>query len=270
MQACVAGIQMNSSQDLQENLAMAKNLIHQAVDQGARLIVLPEKFALMGMDLAEKVKHSESEGNGPIQHFMQEIAAQQNIWLVGGTIPIVDGQSERACAACLVYDNHGLQVARYDKVHLFDAKLCAGQERYAESNTTAPGKDVVVLSTPIGRLGLAVCYDIRFPELFRQMHTKAVEVIAIPTAFTYTTGKVHWDILIKARAIENMAYVVSACQTGTHPNGRRTYGHSMIVNPWGDVSAMLKEEVGTVVADIDLNYLYQLRQDFPVLDHRKL
>jgi predicted amidohydrolase len=267
----VAGIQMTSTGDVNENLEMAKNLIQQAVDLGAKLVVLPEMFAMMGMDSADKLKLREELGHGLIQDFLQSQAKTHQIWLVGGTIPVAIAKDDsRARAACLVFDDKGVCVARYDKVHLFDAHLRASQEDYSESLTIQPGDKVVVVQTPFGRLGLGVCYDIRFPELFRRMHAQEVEIIALPTAFTYTTGAAHWDVLVRARAIENLAYVVTSCQTGTHTNGRKTYGHTMIVNPWGTIDAMLEDGSGVVVADINLEYMQQLRQDFPVLLHRKL
>jgi len=271
MTARIASIQMTSTENVQQNLDMAGVLIQQAVEQGAGLIVLPEMFALMGMDQFDKVRLRETFHQGPIQDFLQEQAKQHRIWLVGGTIPIaISNDKSRARAACLVYNDKGELVARYDKVHLFDVHLRKSKEEYFESKTMEPGDKVVVVPTPFGRIGLAVCYDVRFPELFRRMHEQQVEIIILPTAFTYTTGMAHWDILVRARAIENLAYVVAACQTGVHPNGRKTYGHSMIVNPWGDVIAVLPEAIGVLVKDIDLDYLKELRQDFPVLTHRRL
>jgi predicted amidohydrolase len=267
----IACVQMTSTHDVQENLDVAKKLLEEAVTAEARMVVLPEMFAIMGMDQIDKVKHRETEGQGPIQDFLRTEALRHGIWLVGGTIPIATRHDTgKARAATLVIDDQGKVVARYDKVHLFDVQLRSSQEAYAESETTEPGDKVVVVPTPFGRLGLAVCYDVRFPELFRRMHAEDVEIIALPTAFTFTTGAAHWDVLVKARAIENLAYVVAACQTGTHPNGRKTYGHSMIVNPWGDTKASLPQGVGVIVADINLDYVHQVRQDFPVLAHRKL
>jgi predicted amidohydrolase len=263
-------IQMTSTHDVHENLAMAKTLIAEAAATGAGLVILPEMFAIMGLDQVDKVKHREASGQGPIQDFLREEALRQGVWLVGGTIPIAaENNIEKVRAACLVVDNKGNEVARYDKVHLFDARLQSGKEAYTESHTTQPGERVVVVPTPFGRLGLAVCYDVRFPELFRQMHAEKVEIIALPTAFTFTTGVAHWDILVRARAIENLVYVATACQVGTHPSGRRTYGHSMIVNPWGDVQASLPEGAGVISAEINLEYMRQVRQDFPALLHRR-
>jgi len=270
MQTRIASIQMTSTGDIEQNLKMVADFIQQAAVQGAHLVVLPEMFALMGMNPTEKCKYRETEGHGPIQDFLSKAAKQNQLWIVGGTLPIAASQeSLRSRAACLVYNDKGEQVARYDKVHLFDANLRASQEAYLESSTTEPGDQVVVVKTPFGRLGLAVCYDVRFPELFRFMHEQEVEMIAIPTAFTYTTGTAHWDVLVRARAIENMAYVIASCQTGAHPNGRRTFGHSMIVNPWGEVIASLATDPGVIIAEINLDHMRQLREDFPVLAHRK-
>ncbi len=266
----VASIQMTSAHDVKHNLEIAKKLIADAAAENARLVVLPEMFALMGVDQLDKVKHKEDISHGLIQDFLYAQARQHKIWIVGGTIPIsVSGNENKVHAACLVINDLGECVARYDKVHLFDVYLNSSQETYLESQNVEPGSQVVVVPTPFGRLGLAVCYDLRFPEMFRQMHEQQVEVIAVPAAFTYATGQFHWDILVRARALENLAYVITACQTGTHENKRKTYGHSMIVNPWGMVVACLPEKVGIVVADIDLNYQQKIRQDFPVLSHRK-
>jgi predicted amidohydrolase len=271
MQPRVAAIQMTSGDDVTENLAMAKKLMTQAAAENAGLIVLPEMFATMGMQAEIKINHREIDGNGVIQDFLRAEARRLGVWLVGGTIPLaVADNPTQSRAACLVLNQQGEVVARYDKVHLFDVHLRASQEKYSESTATQPGDKIVVVDTPFGRLGLAVCYDVRFPELFRQMHAQSVEIIAMPTAFTYATGAAHWDVLVRARAIENLAYLVASCQTGTHPNQRRTYGHSMVVNPWGKVISVLPEAIGVVTADIDLEYLRQLRQDFPVLLHRKL
>ncbi len=271
----VACVQMTSTSDVTQNLSAAKKLIQQAVEQQARLVVLPEMFALMGMDQMDKLKQREKIGSGPIQDFLREQSAQHKIWLVGGTIPIaVANNSEKARAACLLFNDHGECVARYDKVHLFDVDLLdvnrrGKQESYRESKIIEPGGEVVVIPTPFGRLGLAVCYDVRFPELFRQMLSKQVEIIVLPTAFTYTTGVAHWDVLVRARAIENLSYVIAACQTGVHVNGRKTYGHSMMVNPWGEVIVSLPQEPGVIVAEIDLEKLHQVRHDFPALAHRR-
>lgn len=265
----VACVQMNSSHDVKQNLLSAKKWIQQAAEQGAQLIVLPEMFAIMGLDQIDKVQHRETITHGPIQDFLHQQAKQHGVWLVGGTIPIASPDHDKVFASSLVFDDQGDNVARYDKMHLFDVMLSATQEIHAESKTTVPGKDIVVISTPFGKLGLGVCYDVRFPEMFRFMHHQGVEIIALPAAFTYTTGSLHWDVLVRARAIENLSYVLAACQTGTHPSGRRTYGHSMIVNPWGEVQSCLPEGEGVIVTEINLEFLHQIREEFPALSHRK-
>lgn len=267
----IACVQMTSTDKVAENLTAAKNLIKQAVAEKAHLVVLPEMFALMTTDQAEKIKIREEFGKGPIQQFLSAQAAENKIWIVGGTIPIaIPNNKNKSRATCLVFDDQGKCVTRYDKMHLFDVSLQSGKEVYSESNTIEAGDQVVVLKTPFGKLGLAVCYDVRFPELFRQMLAKEVEIIILPTAFTYITGAAHWDVLVRARAIENLSYVAAACQTGTHPGGRKTFGHSMIVNPWGEVQASLPDKTGVITAEIDLHYLQQIRKDFPALSHRKI
>lgn len=266
-----ACIQMTSTGDVAENLSVAKKFIQQAAAEKARLVVLPEMFALIAMEPMDKIKMREEFGLGPIQEFLSEQAAQHKIWIVGGTIPIaVSNNKNKARAGCLVFDDKGKCVGRYDKIHLFDASLQAGKEVYSESNIIESGDKIVVVSTPFGKLGLAVCYDVRFPELFREMLSKGVEIIALPSAFTYTTGAAHWNVLVRARAIENLSYIVAGCQTGTHSNGRKTYGHSMLVNPWGEVLASLPEKQGVVVGEIDLDYLHKIRKEFPALLHRKI
>lgn len=270
MEYRVAAIQMSSGQDLNVNLLKAKELISQAAHEGAGLIVLPEMFAIMGLDQLDKIKYRETMGSGPIQDFLHEQAAKYKIWLVGGTLPMAVSDENKVRASCLVFDAEGVCVARYDKMHLFDVTLKDKQEAYSESRTTEPGDKVVVLQTPYGKLGLAVCYDLRFPEMFRLMHQQGVEIIALPSAFTYITGSAHWEVLVRARAIENLVYMIAAGQTGTHANARKTFGHSMIVNPWGEIKSMLAQDVGIVVSDIQLDYLHQLRGEFPVLSHRKV
>lgn len=270
MQKKVAGIQMNSGGELKENLRMAKELIQQSVDEGAGLVVLPEMFAVMGLDQQERVKYRETVDHGPIQDFLKEQAAKHKVWLVGGTLPIKTEDENKVRAACLVYNAEGKQAARYDKIHLFDVTLSGKTESYSESKTIEPGKKIAVLQTPFGKLGLAVCYDVRFPELFRLMHNEGVELIALPAAFTYTTGVAHWEILIRARAIENQVYMIASAQSGVHPNGRKTFGHSMIVNPWGEIDALLEQGLGVVTSEIHLHYLHQLRNEFPALAHRRV
>lgn len=265
----VAAIQMASGPNVSANLLEAKRLISMAASSEAKLVVLPENFAIMGMAESDKVKIREKEGVGQIQEFLQEQAARHDIWLVGGTIPIEADDDKKIRAACILYDNSGAQVVRYDKTHLFDVHLPDSDVRYVESETIEAGDKYCVHDTPFGKLGIAVCYDLRFPELFRSMLQKDVEVIAIPSAFTKKTGKSHWDILVRARAIENLSYVIAADQGGYHVNGQESYGHSMIVDPWGNVLDRLPNGSGVVVADIDRNALHKIRQSFPVLKHRK-
>ncbi len=271
MQCQVAAIQMTSGLDVKKNLSIAKHLIQKAVDGGANIIVLPEMFAVMGVDQMDKVKMREPFGHGPIQDFLSEAAATHHIWLVGGTIPLtVEKNDEKVNASCLLLNDQGKVVARYDKIHLFDVSIHQTRESYHESKTTEPGNKVVVAQTPWGKLGLAVCYDLRFPELFRTMSDQEVEMVVLPAAFTFTTGSLHWDVLVRARAIENQVYLIAAAQTGVHENGRKTYGHSMIVDPWGVVKASLSDDQGVVRATLDFDYLKKIRGEFPVLSHRIL
>ena len=266
----VAAIQMASGPKVSANLTEAGRLIRQAVDAGAELVVLPENFAIMGNSEQDKVRVREAEGEGPIQSFLAEQARQNRIWIVGGTIPLAASDSEHIRAACLLYDDQGEVRARYDKIHLFDVQLPEDSETYNESATIEPGTTTTVVDTPFGRIGMAVCYDLRFPELFRQMVDQDVEVIAVPAAFTAITGKAHWDVLVRSRAIENLCYIIAAAQGGYHINGRETHGDSMIVDPWGVVLDRLPRGSGVVIADIDLDKIRNTRRHFPVLSHRKI
>lgn len=266
----VAALQMSSRADVKKNLESAAELIKKAADAGAKLAVLPEMFAIINATDEQKLKAKEKFGSGPIQDFLAEQALKNNIWLVGGTIPIASENCEKYRAACLVHNNQGERVARYDKIHLFDAEVKPGVEVYQESRDTEPGDTITVIETPLGKLGVAICYDIRFPELFRLMQKQGIEIIAIPAAFVVKTGQAHWETLMRARAIENFCYVIGAGQTGIHDNGRSTYGHSMIVHPWGNVMACLPETVGIVTADIKLQELEKIRTDFPTQKHRRL
>lgn len=262
----VAAVQMASGPNVPANLGEARRLIEKAVDQGARLVVLPEYFPIMGLKDTDKLAVREQPGSGMIQFFLSKVARELKIWLVGGSIPLVADEPDKMRNACLVYDDNGEQVARYDKIHLFNLEL--GNEHYDEGRTIEPGKQVVVVDSPFGRLGLAVCYDLRFPELFRAMHD--VNIIVLPSAFTETTGKMHWEVLVRARAIENLAYIVAAGQGGYHINGRETHGNSMIVDPWGKVLDRLPRGSGVVVAEIDPSYLASLRASLPALSHRTI
>ena len=266
----VAAIQMASGPNVQANLSEAERLIGEAVRGGAGLVVLPENFALMGMSEGDQLKISEDDGNGPIQEFLAAQARLHGIWLVGGTLPVRDPESEKVCSACMLFNDQGERVARYDKIHLFDVTLEESGESYNESATFRHGRDIVVVDTPFGKLGLAVCYDLRFPELFRGMLDRGVEIVALPSAFTAITGRAHWESLIRARAIENLIYVVAAAQGGYHVSGRETHGDSMIVDPWGTVLQRLPRGAGVVLGKIDLERLHSTRRSFPTIAHRRL
>jgi len=266
----VAAIQMASGPNVNANLIEAERLITLAADSGAGLIVLPENFALMGQDELEKVKIREKFGSGQIQNFLSDQALKHKIWLVGGTVPLVANVENKVRAASLVYDDKGKCVARYDKVHLFDVHIEESSENYNESETIEADDKIVVVDTPFGRLGLSICYDLRFPELFRHMLDKGVDIIVLPAAFTAITGKAHWEPLVRARAIENLSYVIAAAQGGYHLNGRETYGDSMIVNPWGTILDRLPRGSGFVIAQIDPEYIAVTRRNFPTIEHKKL
>ena len=266
----VAAIQMASGPNVQANLDEAKKLINIAVQQEAELIVLPENFAIMGMKEADMVAVAEQFGQGLIQDFLSAQAKKHDVWLVGGTTPIQSNEANKVYSTCLLFNNQGEVVSRYDKIHLFDVTLEENDESYTESETTTPGEKVVVTETPFGRLGLAICYDLRFPEMFRAMADEKVDICVLPSSFTSLTGKAHWETLIRARAIENLSYMVAAAQGGYHVNGRETYGDSMIVDPWGVVLNRLPHGTGVVLSDIDLGKLKKTRQLFPALDHRRL
>lgn len=265
----VAVVQMASGPDFEANLAEAERLIARAAAAGAGLVVLPENFAAMGLSESDKLARREAEGEGPIQDMLAAQAARHGVWIVGGTVPLASGESGRAYASCLLFDASGARVARYDKIHLFDVVLEQSGEEYMESRTTVAGDRIVVVDTPFGRLGLAVCYDLRFPEVFRAMLDRGVELIAVPSAFTAFTGKAHWEILVRARALENQCYLLAAAQSGEHGNGRRTHGDSMIVDPWGVVMERLPEGAGVVAVDCDRAHLARIRGNFPAVSHRR-
>ncbi len=265
----VAAVQMASGPNIETNLKETERLIARAVEQGAGLVVLPENFSLIGLNEGDKVRQSERDGDGRAQTFLSQQAVRHRIWIVGGTIPVASNDPGRVCSACLLFDSKGNRVARYDKIHLFDVTLEQSGEQYRESMTTVPGNRVIVVDSPFGRLGLAVCYDLRFPELFRAMLDEGVEIFAVPSAFTALTGKAHWEVLVRARAIENQSYVIAAAQGGFHLNGRETYGDSMVVDPWGVVIDRLPRGAGVVCADINRTYLERIRRSFPALSHRR-
>jgi len=262
----IAGIQMASGPQVSANLSEAERLIEIAVAQGAKLIALPEYFAIMGLKDTDKVKVREKEGSGPIQRFLAKMAKKHQIWLLGGSIPLESGTPKKVRNACLAFDPTGKLVARYDKIHLFNLDL--GNEHYHEDDTIEAGDRVVVLDTPLGRIGLSICYDLRFPELYRAMGE--VDLIVVPSAFTDTTGKAHWETLVRARAIENLCYVLAPAQGGYHLSGRETHGNSMIVDPWGVVLDRLPRGSGIVLAGINPAYQKSLRKSLPALQHRTL
>ena len=266
--ALIAALQMAAGPNVPANLMEAGRLIKEAAARGARMVVLPETFAMMGADEADRVKIAETFGDGPIQTFISQQAIKYGVWIVAGTIPIRSEDPAKSYAASILYDAKGKVVARYDKIHLFDVELSENHEVYTESDTTMPGHQPVVVDTPFGKMGLSVCYDLRFPELYRRLSEQGAQILVIPAAFTELTGKAHWDVLIRARAIENLCYVIAPGQGGYHVSGRTTYGHSMIVDYWGRVRDVREKGAGVVLADIDLDALEQTRKTFPVLSHR--
>ena len=268
----VAAIQMNSGPDVSANLELADRLLAGAAADGCQMAVLPENFALMPLRGRDKAQHAEQAGAGPIQAFLADAASRHGIWIVAGSMPLVSPgiDEERVYGACPVYDNTGTEQAMYRKIHLFDVDLVEKGESYRESNSMYPGDDVVAVDTPAGRLGLTICYDLRFPELFRRLVDDGATLFTVPAAFTATTGEAHWHTLLRARAIENLAYVIASGQYGRHPDNRSTYGHSLICDPWGRVLAEQAEGNCFVAADIDPDLPAKLRGEFPALSNRRL
>ncbi len=262
----VAAVQMVSGPDVAANLQEAERLIAEAAAGGAQLVVLPEYFALISPDETAKLALREPDGDGPLQRFLSETAMRHRVWLVGGTIPLTAEADDKVRNAILVYDDTGHRVARYDKLHLFGFRK--GAEAYDESRTIEAGAEVVTFDAPFGRVGLSVCYDLRFPELFRAMGDLAL--IVLPAAFTETTGRAHWEVLLRARAVENLCYVLASAQGGEHPGGRRTWGDSMLIDPWGTVLAHLPRGAGVVLGAIDTEHQRTLRESLPALQHRRL
>jgi len=272
----IAAIQMVSTPDVQRNLADAAELLARAAGEGATLAGLPEYFCLIGRRDEDKLTHAEPPGHGPIQDFLREQAQLHGLWLIGGTIPVASSESGRVYNRSLLLGPQGQVVAHYDKVHLF--RFNNGREAYDEARVLKEGAQAVAAtmgSEPTLRLGLSVCYDLRFPELFRAMSfgpssPTPCDLVAVPSAFTHTTGQAHWEVLLRARAIENQCYVMAPAQGGLHENGRRTWGHSLVVDPWGEVLACVEEGPGVAVADVDLQRLADVRQQLPALQHRRL
>jgi deaminated glutathione amidase len=267
----VAAVQMVSTDTVPENLKQAEDLIAEAVSKQATMVTLPENFPLMGKEDADRLAIKESYGSGPLQDFLSEQAKQHQIWLLGGTIPLKSKVPNKVYPASLLFNPMGECVAHYDKIHLFDVLVDeSNDESYRESDNFESGNEIVVAQTEIGNIGLSVCYDLRFPEMYRKMHEDHVQIITVPSAFTATTGAAHWESLLKTRAVENLCYVIASNQGGRHVNERETWGHSMIIDPWGTIIASVDKGPSVAVATIDLEKQAKLRDSFPALEHRKI
>ena len=262
----VAAIQMISGTDLAANLLSARRLLTEAAEQGAEFLLLPEYWPLMGQHDTDKLAIAEASGHGVMQAFLADMAKSLGVWIVGGTIPLLSDESGKVLNSSLVFRPDGQQLARYDKIHLFGFNK--GDESYEEARTITPGNQITTFDTGFGKVGMAICYDLRFPEMFRAMGDCAL--LLLPAAFTYTTGQAHWEILLRARAIENQCYVLACGQGGLHQNGRRTWGHSMLIDPWGNIMAELAEGEGIVAGELDMSLLASIRASLPALQHRKL
>jgi deaminated glutathione amidase len=264
----IAALQMVSTPELARNLDAAATLIARAADAGAQLAALPEYFCLMGRRDDDKLAIAEVPCDGPIQRFLSAQARQHALWLVGGTLPLREGGHSRVRNSCLVFAPDGSQAARYDKMHLF--AFDNGREQYDEGRVLEPGPAPVALQAGALRVGLSVCYDLRFPELYRALMQPPCDLLCVPSAFTYTTGQAHWELLLRARAVENQCVVLAPAQGGVHENGRRTWGHSLIVDPWGEVMAVQAEGEGVVLAELDAARAQAVRTQLPALSHRRL
>ena len=266
----IAVIQMHSGSDLRANLDQAASLIEQAADRGASLAVLPEAFAFLGDGETDQLSVVENPGEGPVQNFLAETAARHGIWLVGGSVPIRSGSNgNKAHAACILFDDQGRMVAQYNKIHLFDVLVEDTGERYGESAVFEPGAQCVVVDTPCGRIGLTICYDLRFPELFRLLMDQGAECIVVPSAFTASTGADHWHTLLRSRAIENTVFIAAANQGNQGRESRDCYGHSLIIDPWGKVLSELDDAPGVATATLNFSDMERIRRDFPCLKHRR-
>jgi nitrilase len=264
----IAAVQMVSTPDVGRNLEAAARLIAEAAAAGAGLVALPEYFCILGQRDTDKLAVAEAPGDGPIQRFLADAALRHGVWLVGGTLPIRTADADHALNSNCVFAPNGTLAVRYDKIHLF--AFDNGRERYDEGRTLNAGSTPLAVQAGPLRVGLSICYDLRFPELYRALMAPPCDVLSVPAAFTYTTGRAHWELLLRARAVENQCYVLAAAQGGTHENGRRTWGHSMVVDPWGDVVAVLDEGEGIVVAEVDAERIAQVRLQLPALGHRRL
>ncbi len=264
----VAAVQMNSSNILSQNLELAGRLLAEAAGDGCVLAVLPENFPFMGARGRDKLEYAEEFGSGPIQEFLRLTANKNNLWIVSGSIPLRSSEAGHCYGATLVVDANGSTRSCYRKIHLFDVDLPDREESYRESASLTPGDELVVQESPAGCLGLSICYDLRFPELYRKLTDMGAVVLSIPSAFTVVTGKAHWHTLLRARAIENLAYVIAPGQYGQHSDGRSTYGHSLIIDPWGRILAEAAEGDCVIEADLHLDLPHRLRREFPALSHR--
>ncbi|MGI9284808.1 MAG: carbon-nitrogen hydrolase family protein [Pseudomonadales bacterium] len=262
-------VQMVSTDVVADNLNTAAELIRKAVLEGAQLLVLPENFALFSSSKLLDAGQQEATNSGPMRSFLSATAREHGVWLVGGSLPL-PAATQKVYAASFVLDSEGIERACYRKVHLFDAEVGDAQGRYRESDTLTAGDEVVSVETPFGKLGLSICYDLRFPELYRALFKQGVDLVTVPSAFTERTGRAHWEPLLRARAIENCCYILAPNQGGQHTPKRATWGHSMIVDPWGKVLAQCEQGEGFAIADIDLGYLSELRQRMPVRNHQRI
>jgi len=266
----IAAIQMCSSDVVSENIKVATQLITQAKSHNSAIVILPENFAFIGSDEADKMAIAETFGQGEIQSFLSSTAKKHQVWIIGGTMPLRTKSADKVTSSCLVINPQGQCAARYDKIHLFDVTIPQTGVSYQESAFFEPGKEVVSVATPLGQVGLSVCYDLRFPELYRLLLRQHCSILCIPSAFTEKTGQAHWEVLLRARAIENLSYVLASNQTGIHANGRKSFGHSMIINPWGEIINELKEDIGVITTEIDAEFLEKVRNEFPAIQHRRL
>jgi nitrilase len=261
---------MTSGHVLAENLAAAGAMLREAKEAGAEIACLPENFCFIGLKDADKLRVAEADGDGPVQSFLSTTARELKMWILGGTIVLRGDTESRVANTSLLIDADGKRVARYDKIHLFDVTIPGRNEQYLESKHVTPGTTTVVADTPVGRLGMSVCYDMRFPEMYRNLVSAGAEWLSMPAAFTVPTGRAHWETLLRARAIENLCYVVAPAQWGTHSSGRETYGDSIIIDYWGQVLSRLAKGTGVITADIDLNSQRESRLRFPALENRRL
>jgi nitrilase len=260
---------MTSGHVVGDNLAAAGRLLREAKERGAEIACLPENFSFIGLRDADKLAVAEADGDGPVQRFLSATARELKLWILGGST-VIKGDAEHVTNSSLLFDADGRRVARYDKIHLFDVAIPGRNEQYLESRHVMPGRAIVIADTPVGRLGMSVCYDMRFPELYRELVARGAEWLSAPAAFTVPTGRAHWETLLRARAIENLCYVAAPAQSGTHTSGRETYGDTLIVDYWGQVLTRLTKGEGVITAEFDLAKQAETRARFPALENRRL